>query len=249
MEFHMVLLTAGQTSAEYVLKVVPTFGSALSAQDVGNKMDEKVGEWHWHNNGQGICLWLCRPQQSFDDTRVLAMQAYAPGFYISQTKQECAFILENFQAMKISSFELYQKEIQWPHECLPSSFKHLFMWLHPGKVPKVVGVKQIDGALKCVLMSVQWGRADPCCKKMSEPCGDFRIVHFDQWTQGLMFRLHHDGDERRAQVTYFAPVNEVPGNKIYRACADESGELIDISTDSGSRQIKWWHIVLVDLST
>ena len=151
--------------------------------------------------------------------------------------------------MNLDSFALYEKEIQWPDACLPSSFKHLFMWLSPGKVPTVVGVKKIGGALKCVFMSVQWGRAGPGYKKMSEPCGDFKVAHIDNMSQGLMFRLHYDGDERRAQVTYFEPVNVVPGNKIYRACADKSGERVDISTDSGCREIKKWHIVLVDLST
>ena len=99
-------------------------------------------------------------------------------------------------------------------------------------------------------MYVQWGRAGPGYKKMSEPCGDFNAADFDgDERTHLMFRLHHDGDERRTEVTYFEPVNVVPGNKIYRACADKSGERVDISTDSGSRKIKKWHIVLVDLST
>ena len=249
MDYHLILFTAGQKIAERVLKVVRTSDSALDAQDVGNEMDEKVGEWHWHNNGRCISLWLRRPEQCFDDTRVLAMQAYAPGFYISQSKNECAIILEDFQRMTISSFEFCQNKIQWPDACLPGSFKHLFMWLNPGKVPKIVGVKQIDGAMKCVFMSVQWGLAGPTTKKMSDPCGDFKLAHINDMSPGLMFRLHHDGDENRAEVTYFEPVHVVPGNKIYRAFTDKSGERIDISTEEGSRQIKKWHIVLVDLST
>ena len=118
------------------------------------------------------------------------------------------------------------------------------MWLHPGKVPALVGVKKIAGALKCVFMSVQWGNEG--YKKMSEPCGNFKVAIMDDMSQGFMFKLHHDGIESRSVVTYFAPVRAVPG--IYRACADESGMRVDINTDAGSQKIKNWHIVLVDLS-
>ena len=251
----MVLLTPGQKTAEHVLKGVRTSDSALVPQDVGNEMDQKVGEWNWHYKGHGLSLWLRRPEESFADMRALAMQAFAPGFYISQDKKDVAIILEQFQGMNLnlSSFALYDKEIQWPHACLPSSFKHLFMWLHPGKPPRVVGVKQIGGVLKCVFMFVQWGIAGPCYKRMrmSEPCGEFKLVHMDNATmsKGLMFQLHHDGDEDRTEVTYFEPVDVVPGNKIFRACADVNRTRIDLSTDLGCHYIKKWHILIMDLST
>ena len=93
------------------------------------------------------------------------------------------------------------------------------------------------------------GLAGPCYKKMCDPCGDFQVAHIPHMANGLMFRLHHDGRENSTEVTYFEPVPEVPGNKIYRAFTDQSGVRIDISTEEGSRKIKKWHIVLVDLST
>ena len=48
MDYHMILFTPGQNIAEHVLKVVRTSDSALVPQDVGNEMDQKVGEWNWH---------------------------------------------------------------------------------------------------------------------------------------------------------------------------------------------------------